>query len=62
MNDIHPTAVIEDCVKMGDNNYIGPFCYFTGGTEIGSNNRFLKLFVLSVLDLNMKNFGIKMVN
>jgi len=40
MNDIHPSAVIEDCVKIGDNNYIGPFCYFTGGTQIGSNNRF----------------------
>ena len=40
MNDIHPSAVIEDCVKIGDNNYIGPFCYFTGGTHIGSNNRF----------------------
>ena len=39
-NFIHPTALIEDCVEMGDNNYIGPFCYFTGGTKIGSNNRF----------------------
>ena len=40
MNDIHPSAVIEDCVKIGDNNYIGPYCYFTGGTTIGDNNRF----------------------
>ena len=23
MNDIHPTAVIEDCVEMGEDNYIG---------------------------------------
>ena len=40
MNDIHPTAVIEDCVEMGEDNYIGPFCYFTGKVEIGNNNRF----------------------
>ena len=40
MNIIHPTSIIDDCVEMGDNNYIGPYCYFTGGTEIGSNNRF----------------------
>ena len=40
MNTIHPTAIIDDCVVMGDNNYIGPYCYFTGGAKIGSNNRF----------------------
>ena len=40
MNDIHPTAVIGDHVEMGEDNYIGPFCYFTGDLEIGNNNRF----------------------
>ena len=40
MNTIHPTAIIDDCVELGDNNYIGPYCYFTGGTKVGSNNRF----------------------
>ena len=40
MNTIHPTAIIDDCVELGDNNYIGPYCYFTGCTKVGSNNRF----------------------
>ena len=40
MNDIHPTAVIEDSVELGENNFIGPFCYFTGHLTIGDNNRF----------------------
>jgi len=40
MNDIHPTAVIEDCVEMGEDNYIGPFCFLTGHLIIGNNNRF----------------------
>ena len=40
MNDIHPTAVIEDCVEMGKDNYIGPFCFLTGHLIIGNNNRF----------------------
>ena len=39
-NDIHPSAVIDDCVELGDNNYIGPYCYFTGVLTIGHNNRF----------------------
>ena len=40
MNTIHPTAIIDDCVELGDNNYIGPYCYFTCCTKVGSNNRF----------------------
>jgi len=39
-NVIHPTAVIGDDVELGEDNYIGPFCYFTGKVEIGNNNRF----------------------
>ena len=39
-NIIHPTAVIGDDVKLGEDNYIGPYCYFTGELEIGNNNRF----------------------
>ena len=35
MNDIHPTAVIEDSVELGENNFIGPFCYFTGHLTVG---------------------------
>jgi len=49
-NKIHPTAVIGPNVKMGNNNYIGPFCIIgfpaehkdfwdepTGHVEIGNN-------------------------
>ena len=38
MNNIHPTSVIDDCVEMGDHNYIGPFCELTGGLTIGDHN------------------------
>ena len=40
LNNIHPTSIIDDCVEMGDNNHIGPFCYLTGGLIIGDNNWF----------------------
>ena len=40
MNDIHPTAIIGDDVEIGDDNYIGPYCYFTGYLTVGDNNRF----------------------
>jgi len=40
MNLIHATAIIDECVTIGDNNYIGPYCFITGHTVIGNNNRF----------------------
>lgn len=40
MNYIHHTSIIDGNVKLGDNNFIGPFCYITGDTIIGDNNRF----------------------
>lgn len=39
-NFIHPSAIVEPSVVMGDNNYIGPFCYVRGNTNIGNGNRF----------------------
>jgi UDP-N-acetylglucosamine acyltransferase len=39
-NNIHPTAIIEDGVFIGQNNYIGPYCIIRVGTTIGDNNRF----------------------
>lgn len=39
-NYIHPTAIVSDTVTLGEGNYIGPFCYITGDTVIGNNNRF----------------------
>lgn len=40
MNLIHPTAIIGESVIIGNNNYIGPYCFITGNTVIGDNNRF----------------------
>ncbi len=39
-NHIHPSAVIEEHVILGSNNYVGPFCYLTGHLKIGDQNRF----------------------
>ena len=39
-NYIHSTSIIGSNVILGNNNYIGPFCYITGDTIIGDNNRF----------------------
>jgi UDP-N-acetylglucosamine acyltransferase len=38
LNQIHPTAIISDTVKIGSGNYIGPYSIITGDTEIGDNN------------------------
>jgi UDP-N-acetylglucosamine acyltransferase len=37
-NEIHPTAIIGDNVKIGINNKILPFTIIYGPTEIGDNN------------------------
>tara|TARA_B000000609_G_C24095992_1_gene305663 strand:+ start:122 stop:790 length:669 start_codon:yes stop_codon:yes gene_type:complete len=39
-NLIHETAIIEENVTIGDNNFIGPYCLITGNTIVGDNNRF----------------------
>lgn len=39
-NIIHPTAIIENGVEIGEGNYIGPYCYIKDGTIILDNNRF----------------------
>jgi UDP-N-acetylglucosamine acyltransferase len=39
-NIIHPTAIIEDNVIIGSDNYIGPYCHVYSNTNIGNNNRF----------------------
>ena len=38
LNQIHPTAIISDTVKIGSGNYVGPYSIITGDTEIGNNN------------------------
>lgn len=37
-NDIHPTAVIEGDVQLGDGNTIGPFCHLRGPLVMGDDN------------------------
>jgi len=39
-NFIHVTAIIGENVTLGDENYIGPYCYIAENTVIGNNNRF----------------------
>ena len=38
MNNIHPTAIIDERVKLGKNNVIHPYTVIYGPTEIGDNN------------------------
>lgn len=37
-NNIHPTAIIEDGVKIGDGNTIGPFSFLQAGLVLGDGN------------------------
>jgi len=39
-NKIHPTAIVDEGVKIGIGNYIGPYCYITNNTLIGDNCTF----------------------
>ena len=39
-NVIHPSAIVDENVELGENNFIGPFCYLTGYLTVGDNNRF----------------------
>jgi UDP-N-acetylglucosamine acyltransferase len=39
MNNIHPTAIIDSRVELGDNNIIGAYAVIEGPTRIGNNNR-----------------------
>ena len=38
MNNIHPTAIIDERVKLGDDNIILPYTIIYGPTDIGNNN------------------------
>ncbi len=38
MNKIHPTAIIDDNVILGENNEIGAYTIIEGPTNIGDNN------------------------
>lgn len=38
MNHIHPTAIVEDGVELGDENVIGPFAVLLAPLRLGSRN------------------------
>lgn len=38
-NNIHPTAIIEESVKLGKNNIIGAYTVISSNVEIGDNNK-----------------------
>jgi len=40
-NQIHPTAIIADSVKLGDNVTIGAYCVVDGNVEIGDGTRLI---------------------
>lgn len=39
-NNIHPTAILEGDVQLGDGNVIGPFCLIQGPVIMGDDNLF----------------------
>ena len=38
MNNIHPTAIIDPTVQMGDGNTVGPYAVILGNCTIGDDN------------------------
>ncbi len=38
MSKIHPTAIIKDGAKIGENNIIGPYCVISENVVMGDNN------------------------
>ena len=38
-NEIHPTAILEGQVELGEGNKIGPYSHIIGPVKIGNNNR-----------------------
>lgn len=64
-NIIHKTALIDSGVKLGSNNWIGPYTVLTGNLEIGDSNWFAphvvigcppenKSFHVDVLPVNLE--------
>jgi UDP-N-acetylglucosamine acyltransferase len=37
-NVIHPTAILEGNIQLGDNNEIGPYCVLRGPLKVGDSN------------------------
>ena len=55
-NVIHPTAVIDDDVELGEDNYIGPYCYFTGELEIASYKMHIQTKFVSLRESSIVYF------
>jgi len=54
MNKIHPTAIIGENVKLGNNNIISPFAVLEGNVRIGDNN-FIGIGVNITNNVNIGN-------
>ncbi|MCK4957116.1 MAG: acyl-ACP--UDP-N-acetylglucosamine O-acyltransferase [Candidatus Cloacimonetes bacterium] len=46
MNIIHPTAIIDENAKLGENNNIGPFCIVGKDVKMGDNNTLVSNVVI----------------
>ncbi len=45
-NNIHPTAIIEESVLLGNNIEVGPYCYISGNVKISDNNKLLSHVII----------------
>ena len=41
-NTIHPSAILEGNIEMGDGNVIGPHVVIRGNVRLGNNNKMNK--------------------
>lgn len=46
-NNIHPTAIIADSVKLGENVTVGAYCVIDGNVEIGDGTKLLSHVAMS---------------
>lgn len=49
LKGIHPTAVLEPSVQIGENSFVGPNCYIGNNVVIGNNT---KIFANTVIERN----------
>lgn len=52
---IHPTAIVEDGVELGEGVVIGPFCHIESGAVIGENSHIRSHVVISGVTTIGKN-------
>jgi len=55
-NTIHPTAILEGNITLGEGNVIGPYCVLQGDITIGNNNTFQGgSFLLNAVEIGNDN-------